>query len=735
VQQAGQQEPNQQDQKPKVEKQDRTPLGTYITVRNPVDTAMSAKVTNAAISILHQAEQEGRTPFLILEITRGTSTFGQVYDLARKLTSAKYAKLRTIAWIDKPADGKPIDGHIVLLALACSEIIMHPDAEIGNINREEPMLDSEKQSIISIVESRRTSYKALALGMMDAKEVVLSVKLELLVDGHKVIENRVVTPAEMERLRRNKITILDVNTVWEAGEVGIVSGQTARNKGVLVTAVFEDRAEIARHYGLPPQVLRENALSGVEPKPVLIDVRGMIDERLESFVTRHINRAVAEGANLIIFQVDSPGGRVDVTQNLMTTVMGLESEEIRTVAYIERQAFSGAAMFSLACDEIYMAPDAKIGDAAPISVRPGGPVERAPEKILSVVREMMRSAGKAKGRPPGLLEAMADKDMEIFKVTHRKEHRITYMNQSEIDSAQGEWIKGDIVPESRLNNLLTVSGTRAHELMIAEEPVADMDELKSRLGIPADMKLTAPQMTWVDDLVRILNWRGMMFLLFFVGVACIYFELHTMSGFFGIAAAVCFGVFFWSRFLGGTAGWLEVTLFLLGIACIALEIFVIPGFGVFGVSGGVLVVVSLILASQTFVIPRSTLEVNKMVWTMGTISGSLISVIVMATVLGRFLPQMPLLNKMILAPPDMTDPDAPLLDPSLSAEPSATAMIEQDQRLVNLSGISASVLRPAGKAHIDGQLVDVVTEGAFIDQGTAIEVIEVSGNRVVVRQA
>src|SRR6202000_2857440 len=98
-----------------------------------------------------------------------------------------------------------------------------------------------------------------------------------------------------------------------------------------------------------------------------------------------------------------------------------------------------------------------------------------------------------------------------------------------------------------------------------------------------DMRPIAPG--WVDRLVYVLNDDIMTGLLILVGIACIYMELHFTTGLFGILATVCFGLFFWSRFLGGTADWLEVTLFLIGVAFIAMEVFVAPGFGVFGISG------------------------------------------------------------------------------------------------------------------------------------------------------
>jgi membrane-bound serine protease (ClpP class) len=53
--------------------------------------------------------------------------------------------------------------------------------------------------------------------------------------------------------------------------------------------------------------------------------------------------------------------------------------------------------------------------------------------------------------------------------------------------------------------------------------------------------------------------------------------------------------------------------------------------------------------------------------------------------------------------------------------------------LLRRTGIADTALRPTGKALIDGRRIDVVSDGDFIQQGAAIEVIEVAGTRVVVR--
>src|SRR5258708_19288862 len=70
-----------------------------------------------------------------------------------------------------------------------------------------------------------------------------------------------------------------------------------------------------------------------------------------------------------------------------------------------------------------------------------------------------------------------------------------------------------------------------------------------------------------------------------------------------ITSALAFLLFFWSHYLSGTADQLEIILFLVGMVCLALELFVFPGFGVFGMSGILLILTSIVMASHTFACP------------------------------------------------------------------------------------------------------------------------------------
>ena len=112
--------------------------------------------------------------------------------------------------------------------------------------------------------------------------------------------------------------------------------------------------------------------------------------------------------------------------------------------------------------------------------------------------------------------------------------------------------------------------------------------------------------------------------------------------------------------------------------------------------------------------------------------GSLLTVIVVAVVISHYLPQMPLLRRIVLEPPDSGNL---AFNPRLVGQPDPVGLLVADSELIGQVGGAVSVLRPSGKARIGDNLVDVVSDGPFINPGTSVEVVRVEGNRVFVREA
>ena len=171
-------------------------------------------------------------------------------------------------------------------------------------------------------------------------------------------------------------------------------------------------------------------------------------------------------------------------------------------------------------------------------------------------------------------------------------------------------------------------------------------------------------------------------------------------------------------------------LFLIGIACILMEIFVIPGFGVFGVSGALLMLMSLILASETFNNFDPEVNSQKFVQAVTVLLVPLLAVIGTSMVIGKYLPQIPILRHIVLTPPvkkHAGDTDSLQLHPDLA---DGTSRIQ-----VGMQGVAMTILRPAGKAMFGDEIIDVVTQGPYIEQDPTVEVIEARGKRIVVKRA
>src|SRR5438874_6240396 len=97
-----------------------------------------------------------------------------------------------------------------------------------------------------------------------------------------------------------------------------------------------------------------------------------------------------------------------------------------------------------------------------------------------------------------------------------------------------------------------------------------------------------------------------------VGIGCLILELKMPGvGLPGVIAALCFVLFFWAHSqLNGQITLLAVLLFLLGLVLIGIEVFLVPGMGVLGISGVVLLLVGLGLATVEHMPDRKSTRLN-----------------------------------------------------------------------------------------------------------------------------
>jgi membrane-bound ClpP family serine protease len=286
-----------------------------------------------------------------------------------------------------------------------------------------------------------------------------------------------------------------------------------------------------------------------------------------------------------------------------------------------------------------------------------------------------------------------------------------------------QWdIVGEVKPKGQL---LKLTATQAKELGLVKFVLdgADPTELYAKYGIePGKVKEATP--AWLDQFRNFLREPSVTAILVLVGFIGLILELKVPGTTIpGIVSALCFILVFWAW--TGFSGQLAVLaglLFLLGLILILLEVFVLPGFGAPGVIGIILMLGSLALVTVDK-IPESGsdwLNLGKQAaYLMFLMIGGLIG----AFVIARYLPKVPIANRMVLAPTAEREASDPTVLPGAA----------QAANLLGAIGVTTTVLRPAGTVQFGDEYVDVVSDGDFIPAGTRVQVIEVEGTRIVVK--
>jgi len=449
----------------------------------------------------------------------------------------------------------------------------------------------------------------------------------------------------------------------------------------------------------------------------------MIDPALKASVLRRIEEARKFGADCVIFDIESYGGRVDASMETGQEILDLGTN-VHTIAYVHRIAFSGAAMLSLACREIVMSDAASIGDSQVITVTAEGR-EVAPEKAQTVVAAEFRKYAQRNGYPEALCEAMVRQELEIWR--YRKLHadgtesfvyfrgdRLPDRATQEMQSLTDPQV---VVPE---NELATFTADEAEQHGIASRILPNVDELIEQIKAP-DAEIVRFRWNEAEEFSRwLLKMRPLLFL---VGIVAAYIAFKTPgTGVPELVALALFGLYFGASSIAGFAAAWEIILFFAGVALILVEIFILPGFGVPGFLGLGLILLSLALTAIPPTDGTDTFETGKYLqdiakdFVIGALSATVIAVFI-----ARFLPKVPFFARLSLPTPGGGSAMAAVGEPP------------EPHPLIGSSGTSESALRPSGRARFGDQEVAVVSEGGYVDAHQPVRVVAVRGNVVVVR--
>ena len=142
----------------------------------------------------------------------------------------------------------------------------------------------------------------------------------------------------------------------------------------------------------------------------VIPVREEINRPTFYILRRGLKEAIEQKADVVLLDMNTPGGALDVTFDIMEALDKFPGQKI---TYVNKEAMSAGAFISAVTDEIYFVPTGVIGAAAPV-LSTGGDVDKTmKQKIVSYLRARMRASSEGKGYRGQVISAMIDEDFEL----------------------------------------------------------------------------------------------------------------------------------------------------------------------------------------------------------------------------------------------------------------------------------------------------------------------------------
>jgi membrane-bound serine protease (ClpP class) len=499
-------------------------------------------------------------------------------------------------------------------------------------------------------------------------------------------------------------------------------------------------ALVALILATPLSVFAQSTAPASQPsKAVVIVLQGTIDDYNKAALMQRFEQARKLGADTIVLQIDTYGGLV--TAGLEISQFLKRQDDLHVIAFVHEKAISAGAMIALACNEIVMEPNSKLGDCAPIVVNSAGSglesvgaAERA--KMESPILADFYDSAVRNGYDPTLVQSM----VSVGRIVHWIEN----------DSGERKFVDGAIYDSMVKQGWKPVAGVR-DPIDSADELLTVWPDLALKLGLAKaiepspEVLAQARGFTIVDTLspsageaiIALLSSSAVRALLTTVFLFALYTSFsHPGHGMAEVIAVVSLALLAGVPLLTGYAQWWEILAILIGILLLALEVFVIPGFGITGISGILLVLVGL---TMTWVgkeplpglLPRLQGTQDALKHGVMIVVGGMACSLLLWFWLQRYLPRLPYFNRLILTTPSGS---VASIDPTMPGAVQVVAWPALGSR-----GKAMTDLRPGGSAAFhdetigDARITDVISDSGYVRAGTDVIVREVQGMRVVVR--
>ena len=425
----------------------------------------------------------------------------------------------------------------------------------------------------------------------------------------------------------------------------------------------------------------------------VVPVQDEIAKPVLYILRRGLKEAIERRANVVVLDMQTPGGRGDVAFDMMEA---LEKFPGLTVTYVDSEAMSAGAFIAAATKEIWFVPRGVIGAAAAVTAEGQDIPETMRLKINSFLRAKMRAISENEGYRGQVISAMIDKDYEL-KI-------------------------GDTVIKPK-GELLSLTATEASKTygepprpLLAAGIAKDIDDLLRQKYGANGYEIVQLSVTWSEQLAVWLN--GISAVLMGLGVVCLIIEFKTPGfGFFGIAGIVLLALVFLGHYVAGFSGHEPMILFAIGLLLLGVEVFFFPGTAVMAVSGVALMLGSLVWAMAD-IWPNQPVTIavsgDLFLWPLINLGAGLALAVILGLLLARFMPSGWLWDRMVLQAE---------LGSAAQVAGSAPDVTVGATSLEGREGVVTTPLRPGGEVEIDGCRYQAQLELGSAATGTRVVVV------------
>lgn len=453
---------------------------------------------------------------------------------------------------------------------------------------------------------------------------------------------------------------------------------------------------LARESATPPQ------------KAYVIPVKGAIGSPTLYILRRALKEALTNGVDLIVLDMDTPGGELQNTLEIMDALSRFKGE---TLTYVNTEAISAGSFIAISTDDIYFEENGQIGAAEVVSGTGQDIPESMKRKLQSYINAKVRVYAKNHRYRADVMRAMTDPDFEL-KIGDT------------VLSPKGELLS------LTASEAMTPYGDPPEPLFGAGIASSVEDVLSMRYGAGV-VEIKAFEVTWSERLAQFM--QGVAPILVSIGVLLLFIEFKTPSfGLIGSLGILCLVIVFASNYVAGLAGYEPLILFVVGLLLIAVELLILPGFLIPAFLGICCVLVSLVW-SMADLWPegeggRIVIAWDEVQRSTGSLLLSLLGSLVGMILVVRLLPKTPLWSRVALQGTS-PDPDPVLVGGGRRSD-GGTALPP-----VGTVGIALTPMIPSGQIEVEGRRFEAMAQTGSIDRGDRVVVAGFRQFSVLVKKA